>query len=217
MRRFVFASSCSMYGAAEGDDLLDETAPLRPLTPYAESKVGPRRRCRSSQATDSRRSSMRNATRYGASPRLRLDVVLNNLVAWAHTTGAIRLSERRDGVAATRARPRHRARDDRACSRLRRGRSRARRSTSARRIRTTGSVSSPRSCATAPRCEVEIAEGASADPRSYRVDFSKFVERSRIPFRVDCRARSRGAREAYEEVGLTFEEFQAIATRASLS
>ena len=89
--RFVFSSSCSMYGASGRDDGLDEDAPLRPLTPYAESKV------RSEEGlvglADSGFSpvSLRNATAYGVSPRLRLDVVLNNLVGWAFTTGRIRL------------------------------------------------------------------------------------------------------------------------------
>ena len=80
-----------MYGAASGDDLLDENATLRPLTPYAESKV------RAEEALHELADSgfspifMRNSTAYGVSPRLRLDVVLNNLAAWAHTTGRIRL------------------------------------------------------------------------------------------------------------------------------
>ena len=90
-RRFVFASSCSMYGAAEGDAALTEAAPLRPLTPYAESKVAAEEALRELAGDDFVPVSMRNATVYGVSPRLRLDIVLNNLVAWAHTTGAIRL------------------------------------------------------------------------------------------------------------------------------
>ena len=89
--RFVFASSCSMYGQAEGDAPLDEGAPLRPLTPYAESKVGAEVAVRELADADFAPVFMRNATVYGLSPRLRLDVVLNNLVAWAHTTGAIQL------------------------------------------------------------------------------------------------------------------------------
>ncbi|HEX6699795.1 MAG TPA: SDR family oxidoreductase, partial [Gaiellaceae bacterium] len=89
--RFVFASSCSMYGASSRDDVLDEDAPLRPLTAYAESKV--RAEEQLSALADSGFSpvSLRNATAYGVSPRLRLDVVLNNLVGWAFTTGRIRL------------------------------------------------------------------------------------------------------------------------------
>src|SRR5207344_461306 len=89
--RLVFASSCSMYGAAAGDAPLDENAPLRPLTPYAESKVSAEEGLLELAGNGFAPVAMRNATVYGASPRLRLDIVLNNLVAWAHTTGAIRL------------------------------------------------------------------------------------------------------------------------------
>jgi nucleoside-diphosphate-sugar epimerase len=88
VRRFVFSSSCSIYGAA-GDTLLDESARLNPVTAYAESKVRVERDV--SQLADDRFSPvyLRNATAYGVSPRLRLDVVLNDLVASALTTGRV--------------------------------------------------------------------------------------------------------------------------------
>src|SRR6266478_1359250 len=90
VRRFLYASSCSMYGAA-GSEILNETAPLRPLTAYAVSKV--RTEEDVSKLADGTFSPvfMRNATAYGLSPHLRADVVLNNLVCWAHTTGRIRI------------------------------------------------------------------------------------------------------------------------------
>src|SRR5689334_6675609 len=97
VRRFVFASSCSMYGASGTDEALDETAPLRPLTAYAESKVRAEEGLAELAGTDFVPVSMRNATVFGVSPRLRLDIVLNNLAAWAHTTGRIRLLS--DGTA----------------------------------------------------------------------------------------------------------------------
>ena len=97
--RFVFASSCSMYGAAPGGELVDETAALHPLTPYAESKVRAEEALFELADDGFVPVSMRNATAYGASPRLRLDIVLNNLVGSAHTTGAIHLqSDGRRGV-----------------------------------------------------------------------------------------------------------------------
>jgi nucleoside-diphosphate-sugar epimerase len=89
--RFVFASSCSMYGAAADGLPRTEESPLAPLTAYAESKVRSEEALRT-LATDSFSPVfMRNATAYGVSPRLRLDIVLNNLAAWAHTTGKIRI------------------------------------------------------------------------------------------------------------------------------
>ncbi len=113
VRRFVFASSCSMYGASGTDDALDEQAPLRPLTPYAESKVRAEEGLFALAGADFAPVSMRNATVFGVSPRLRLDIVLNNLAAWAHTTGQIRLLERRDGLETARACRRRRTRDAR--------------------------------------------------------------------------------------------------------
>jgi nucleoside-diphosphate-sugar epimerase len=88
VNRYVFASSCSTYGAA-GDDFLDESAALNPVTPYGESKVFVERDVKKLADDHFSPTFMRNATAYGASPRLRLDVVLNDFVAAAVTTGKI--------------------------------------------------------------------------------------------------------------------------------
>jgi nucleoside-diphosphate-sugar epimerase len=209
VRRFVFGSSCSMYGAAEGDAALTETAPLRPLTPYAASKVRAEEALRELADDDFAPVAMRNATAYGVSPRLRLDVVLNNLVAWAHTTSAIRLES--DGSS---WRPLVHVRDISAATialleapePVIRGEAYNIGSDEQNyRIRELAKVVQRRF----PSCEVAFAEGASTDPRSYRVDFSKFA--SAFP---KCRfewTAKRGVEElanAYEEVGLTLEAFQ---------
>jgi nucleoside-diphosphate-sugar epimerase len=207
--RFVFASSCSMYGAAEGDTPLDEWAPLRPLTPYAESKVAAEVGLRELAGDGFAPVAMRNATVYGASPRLRLDIVLNNLVAWAHTTGAIRLQS--DG---TPWRPLVHVRDvARATFALLDASSDAVAGEAFNigsaeqnyRIRELAEVVHGRF----PECEITFAEGASPDPRSYRVDFSKFA--SAFPECTFDWTAERGADElatAYERAGLTLQDFE---------
>jgi nucleoside-diphosphate-sugar epimerase len=88
--RFLYSSSCSLYGAA-GDQDMTELAPMRPLTPYAESKVKTEEDVATLADADFSPVFMRNATAYGCSPRFRADIVLNNFVCWAHTTGKIRI------------------------------------------------------------------------------------------------------------------------------
>ena len=208
VRRFVFASSCSMYGAA-GSDALDESAPLHPLTPYAESKVAAETALRELAGDGFSSVAMRNATVYGASPRLRLDIVLNNLVAWAHTTGAIRLQS--DG---TPWRPLVHVRDVAAATvalldapaDLVAGQAFNIGSAEQNyRIGELAEIVHERF----PQCAVTFAEGAAPDPRSYRVDFTKFA--TAFPgFRYEWTA-DRGADElasAYEQVRLTHDDFQ---------
>lgn len=90
VERFLFSSSCSLYGAA-GDDFLDESAAFNPVTPYGESKVLAEQDMRALADDDFSPSYLRNATAYGLSPRLRGDLVVNNLAAYAYTTGEVLL------------------------------------------------------------------------------------------------------------------------------
>ena len=145
VERFVFASSCSMYGAASGDDLLDERAPLRPLTPYAESKV--QAEAGLSRLADDTFSpvSLRNATAYGVSARLRLDVVLNNLAGLGVHDRQDPAALRRQRLAADRPRPRTSAGRRSALSTRRASWCTTSRSTSAPMPRTTASASWPSS------------------------------------------------------------------------
>ena len=207
VRRFVFASSCSMYGASGTDEALDELAPLRPLTPYAESKVRAEEGLFALAGPDFAPVSMRNGTAFGASPRLRLDIVLNNLAGWAHTTGRIRLLS--DGMA---WRPLVHIRDiakaaltllDAPEEQIRGEAFNIGTDAQNYLIRELAEI-----LAAVTGCAVEIAEGSSADQRSYRVDFSKLARTfPGLELEWDAERGARELVEAYRQVGLTQEEF----------
>jgi len=91
VRRFLFSSSCSLYGAGATKGLTEE-APANPQTPYARSKIDCEQALMALADDSFSPTYLRNATAFGVSPRLRFDIVVNNLCGWAWTTGQIRMS-----------------------------------------------------------------------------------------------------------------------------
>jgi nucleoside-diphosphate-sugar epimerase len=207
VRRFLFSSSCSLYGAG-ADGYLDESAAFNPVTPYGESKILVEQEL--DRLADDRFSPvyLRNATAYGVSRRLRADIVVNNLVGHAMTTGQVLLQS--DG---TPWRPLVHIRDiiqgfaaclvapiesihDRPFN--------IGRTQENYRIRDVANLVAE----VVPNCRVAFADGASADARNYRVDFTR-AEKT-LPGFAPTWTLKQGIEElyqAYSRAGLTKDEF----------
>jgi nucleoside-diphosphate-sugar epimerase len=207
--RFVFSSSCSMYGASDQKRAVDESAPLKPLTAYAESKVLSEEALADLADEDFSPIFMRNATAYGVSPRLRVDLVLNNLVGWAFTTGKVKIMS--DG---TPWRPLIHVEDISRATLAVLGAPREAVHGEAFNVGRNAENYQVRDLAEIVRetvgdCEVEYAGSGDPDPRSYRVDFTKFAEAfPDAGLRWTARDGAQEVLDAYREVDLTLEDFE---------
>lgn len=205
--RFVFSSSCSNYGAS-GEKVLDESAELQPLTAYAISKVRLEEELERLATDRFSPVHLRNATAYGASPRLRVDIVLNNLVAWAVTTGKIVLQS--DG---TPWRPIVHAEDIARVTRLMLEAPPEKVHAQAFNVVPPGENYRIRDLAeivgeTVAGCEVTFAEGAGPDPRNYRVSGEKLLELfPDFEYVWNARSGARQLADAYRAAGLDREQF----------
>ncbi len=176
VRRFLFASSCSLYGAAETDDYLTESAPFNPVTAYGRSKVEAEAGLAELADDEFSPVYLRNATAYGASPRLRGDIVVNELVARAALDGEVRLNS--DGRA---WRPLVHVQDIARAFVAMLEAPRERVHNRAFNVGSTTANYSIREIAEAvvesvPGSRVTFGEGAGADLRSYRVSFARLSE-----------------------------------------
>ena len=207
--RFIFSSSCSLYGAPGTDELVDETAAFGPITPYGLSKIKVEQEVAALADDDLSPTYLRNTTAYGWSPQLRGDIVVNNLVAYAFTTSEVLIKS--DG---TPWRPLVHVGD---IARAFLATAEAPREVVHNQAFNVGRTDENYQISTVaelvtqvvPDSHVVYAPGGEPDSRSYRVDFSKLA--SALPDAQPQRTVLQGIEELYEayrRYGLTLDEFE---------
>jgi len=206
--RFIYASSCSLYGVSGGEHMLKEDAAFNPITPYGESKVRTERDVRQLADDSFSPTFMRNATAYGVSPRLRVDLVVNSLVGYAYTTGDVFIQS--DG---TPWRPLVHIEDisraflavlEAPRERVHNQAFNVGRSEENYRIREVADMVEQ----VVPGSKVRYAEGGGPDPRCYRVDCEKIAEvLPEFKPQWTVRLGVEQLYDAYRRYGLTYEEF----------
>jgi nucleoside-diphosphate-sugar epimerase len=206
--RFIFASSCSNYGAA-GEDFLDETSAFNPVTPYGKSKVLVEGDVSKLASDGFSPTFLRASTAYGLSPRLRFDLVVNNLTAWAFTTGEVHLKS--DGSP---WRPIVHVEDIALAYIATLEADRNLVHNRAFNVGTTSENYQIREIATVvrdvvPGSQIGFADGAAPDTRNYRVDCN-LISKTLHSFKPQWTLRKGVEQlfEAYQRVGLTLEDFE---------